>query len=80
MKAVLPVEQATSLGSKVRKLRIGQMLTQEGLARRAGVLPGEVEYFEGGMPVRLDAKRRILKVLWAKKGGSDTILLENLNR
>ena len=68
MKAVLSAKQATLLGSKVRKLRIGQMMTQEELARRTGVLPGEVKFFEYGMPVRLDAKRRILKVLWAKEG------------
>ena len=67
MIAVKSIEKKLSLGSKVRKLRVSQMLTQEELADTAGVSPQDVRLFEHNLPVQLDAKRRILKELWAIK-------------
>jgi DNA-binding transcriptional regulator YiaG len=54
-------------GYKAKKLRNEFALTRPALAVMAGVTAEEVSLFERGLPVRLDAKRRILKVLWAKK-------------
>lgn len=56
-----------SLGSKAKKLRLAGTMTRPALASMAGVTVEEVSLFERGMPVRLDARRRIMKALWAKK-------------
>ena len=69
MKIDLTLSQEASLGIKVRRLRISRLLTQQELARIAGVSLEEVNSFEHNLPVRLDAKRRILKELWARKTG-----------
>ena len=60
-----PVKE--SLGYKAKKLRIASVLTRPALATLAGVSAEEVSLFERGLPVRLDARRRIMKALWAKK-------------
>ena len=67
MATVLSVDQASSLGSKARRLRISQLLTQQELANRAGVSQEEVRLLEHDLPLRLDAKRKLLKELWARK-------------
>ena len=56
-----------SLGAKAKKLRIACVLTRPALASMAGVTVEEVSLFERGLPVRLDARRLIMKALWAKK-------------
>ena len=56
-----------SLGAKAKKLRIACVLTRPALASMAGVTVEEVSLFERGFPVRLDARRLIMKALWAKK-------------
>ena len=56
-----------SLGSKAKKLRLAGTMTRPALASMASVTVEEVSLFERGMPVRLDARSRIMKVLWAKK-------------
>ncbi|MFC1981028.1 hypothetical protein ACFLVN_02140 [Chloroflexota bacterium] len=67
MIAVKSIEKESSLGFKVRKLRVSQMLTKQELADMVGVSPEDVSLFEHNLPLRLDAKRRILKELWAIK-------------
>jgi transcriptional regulator with XRE-family HTH domain len=62
---IYPVKE--SLGYKAKKLRIASVLTRPALASLAGVSKQEVSLFERGLPVRLDARRRIMKALWAKK-------------
>ena len=69
MKTDLTLTKEASLGFKARKLRISRLLTQQELARIAGVSLQEVDLFEHNLPVRLDAKRRILQQLWARKNG-----------
>ena len=59
----------SSIGFKVRRLRISQLLTKRELADMAGVSLEEVDLFERSLPLTLDAKRRILRELWAKKAG-----------
>lgn len=56
-----------SLGARAKKLRLAGLLTRSALALMAGVTVEEVSLFERGLPVRLDARRLIMKALWAKK-------------
>lgn len=67
MTAVLTFTRESLLGSKVRKLRIAQHITQQKLADMAGVSAEAVDLFEHNLPLPLDNKRRILKELWAEK-------------
>ncbi len=67
MTGVLTFEKETSLGFKARRLRVILGLTQQELAGMAGVSPDEVCLFEHNLPVRLDAKRKLLKELWARR-------------
>ena len=65
--AVKTITRKPSIGYKVRKLRISVFLTQQELADLAGVCRDHVDLFEHNLPVPLDSKRRIFKVLWARK-------------
>ena len=67
MTAVISAERELSLGFKVRRLRLSQLLTTDELANLAGVSQEEVQLFENDLPVRLDAKRKLLKELWARR-------------
>jgi len=67
MTAVVTFTQKSSVGFKARRLRLSHLLTQRELADMAGVSPEEVNLFERNLPIPLDAKRRILKELWARK-------------
>jgi DNA-binding XRE family transcriptional regulator len=69
MKTDVTSIQEASPGMKARRLRISKLLTQRELANIAGVSREEVDLFEHDLPVTLDARRRILKELWAKKAG-----------
>jgi DNA-binding XRE family transcriptional regulator len=67
MATMVTYELQLPIGVKARRLRISQLLTQRELADMAGVSQKEVDLFEHDLPVTLDARRRILKVLWARK-------------
>ena len=67
MTAVPTSVQESSLGFKVRKLRISMLINQRELAKMAGVSPEEVDLYESNEPLPLDSKRKILKELWARK-------------
>ena len=69
MTTVVASAPKSSIGFKVRRLRISQFLTKRALAGLAGVSPKEVDLFEHNLPVPLDARRRILRELWSKKSG-----------
>ena len=71
MTAVLTFTRESMLGSKARKLRIAQHLSQRELAEKAGVSVEAVDLFEHNLPLPLDFKRRILRELWAQKARSD---------
>ena len=71
MTAVLTFTRESLLGSKARKLRISQHISQQALADLAGVSREAVDLFEHNLPLPLDNKRRILRELWAKKSRSD---------
>jgi transcriptional regulator with XRE-family HTH domain len=66
---VLTKEQLISLASVAGRLRRELQLTTRELADMAGITPQEVVLFENGLPVRLDARRSIMKELWAFKHG-----------
>lgn len=67
MKANPAYLREAPLGLKARRLRISSLLTQQELADLARVSLKEVALFEQNLPVALDARRRILKELWARK-------------
>jgi DNA-binding XRE family transcriptional regulator len=64
-----PKIQGAKTGSDARKLRIALRINRRELADAAGVAEQTINFFEHNLPVTLDSKRRILKVLWAKKTG-----------
>ena len=66
MKGSPSVEQAPPR-FKVKRLRVSQRLTQQELADIAGVTKEEVSLFEHSLPVQLDAKRKLLRILWARR-------------
>ena len=66
MAIVLSTDQDSSLGAKAKKLRVCQLLTQQELAQMAGVSEEEVNLFEHNLPVRLEAKNKLLRELWLR--------------
>ena len=64
---VLTKERNISLASQAGRLRRELQLTTRELADMAGVTQYQVVLFENGLPVNLDARRRIMKELWAFK-------------
>jgi transcriptional regulator with XRE-family HTH domain len=72
LKTVLTFARESSIGFKARKLRTSKLLTQQELAKMAGVSRQEIDSFERNLPLALDTRRKILRELWAKKQpGSD---------
>lgn len=65
MPKVIAFTQESSVGPWARSVRLTLRLTQQELADIAGISKEEVGLFEHGLPVRLDARRRLLKELWA---------------
>jgi transcriptional regulator with XRE-family HTH domain len=63
------IVQAETLGTRTRKLRLALRITQQELSIRSGVSRETIILFEHNLPVILDARRRILKELWAIKAG-----------
>ena len=59
----------SSPGAMAKRARMAQRLTQQELARLAGVPRESVGLFERGLPVPLDIRRRLLRELWARKTG-----------
>ena len=74
MTAVLSADQTLSFGFKARRLRVSQLLTQRELANIAGTSQEDVSLLEHDLPVRLDAKRKLLRELWARKAGKRQII------
>jgi DNA-binding XRE family transcriptional regulator len=56
-----------TMGTRVKRLRLLRLLTQQELADEAGVSRDEVDCFEQGLPVILNSRRKILKELWADR-------------
>jgi predicted transcriptional regulator len=56
-----------TMGESARKVRIAMGLSRQQLADMTGVSRDSVYQYEHGLPVYLDARRKILKVLWAIK-------------
>ena len=64
MSEVLSIDQQISFGQMLRNIRTSLQLTQREVAERLGVTTKEVGLFERGLPVRLDAKLKILRQLY----------------
>jgi len=60
-----PEEIQSDLGERLRQLRLGQRLTQAGLASRAGVSPRALRGLESGEGSSLITVIRVLKALGA---------------
>ena len=54
-------------GLRARSLRLLAGLTQQELAKGAGITGEEVDLFEHNLPVPLDARRKLLKRLWSRR-------------
>ena len=67
MTAVLTLTRENLLGFQARKLRISKNIRRQEVADKAGVPIKSVDLFEHNLPVPLDYRRRIFKVLWAEK-------------
>ena len=67
MPKVMSFTQESSTGPWARNVRMALQLTQQELANMCGVSQEEVESFEYNLPVKLDAKRKLLKVLRAAR-------------
>jgi len=67
MNGILAINQELSPGFKARKLRTSQMLTQRELANLAGVSRSAVSLLEHDLPLRLEARVKLFKTLWARK-------------
>ena len=63
-------EKPETLGQSARRVRLALHLTQQELAALTGISREAVYQFEHNLPVMLDARRRILKELWAIKAAS----------
>lgn len=57
----------SSVGDWARSVRMALELTQLELANTCGVSLEDVYLFEHDLPVRLDARRRLRKQLWATR-------------
>ncbi len=67
MPETIALKHKPSIGPWSRNMRLSLHLTQQDLADIAGVSPGDVDLFEHGLPLRLDARRRLLRELWAAR-------------
>jgi len=68
MTALSAIDKATATyGDEATRLRKVMNLTRRQVAVMAHVSEVEVGLFERNQPVRLDARRRILKELWAAR-------------
>jgi transcriptional regulator with XRE-family HTH domain len=50
-----------------KRVRLRLNITQKQLADRIGISEEEVDLFERNLPIYLDARRKIIKELWAMK-------------
>jgi len=67
MPQVITFARETSIGPRARNIRMALRLTQRELADIAGVSQEDVDLFERNMPVPLQAKRKLVKELWAAR-------------
>jgi transcriptional regulator with XRE-family HTH domain len=61
------IAKPESLGTRARRVRLSLRLTQHELSDLSGVSRYAIYLFENSLPVTLDARRRIIKELWAIK-------------
>lgn len=70
MTSVLTFARESSIGFKVKRLRISKLLTQQELASMADVSVEKVDLFEHNLPLPLDTRRKILRELWAQRASN----------
>lgn len=67
MAKVITYTQESSIGPWARRMRMTLQMTQQELADMCGVSEEDVDSFEHNLPVRMDAKHKLLKQLWAER-------------
>jgi transcriptional regulator with XRE-family HTH domain len=67
MPRVITFARESSIGPWARSVRMALKLTQQELAQIAGVAQEDVDLLEQNLPVRLDAKRKLVRELWAAR-------------
>ncbi len=70
MTSVLTFARESSIGFKVKRLRISKLLTQQELANMAGISVEKVDLFEHNLPLPLDTRRKILRELLAQRASN----------
>jgi len=68
MKSLSEQEILAELGRRLRRTRLSQNVTQQGLAERAGVSQRTVSAAEGGEDIRLSTLVRLLRALHRLEG------------
>ena len=59
-------KKRSPIAEKIKKLLVSEGITRRDLARLAGVHPGDIENIEHEIPLRLETKLKILRILYAK--------------
>ncbi|MFC1945714.1 helix-turn-helix domain-containing protein [Chloroflexota bacterium] len=72
MAATITVAPQVSLGYDVWHLRQHLRLTRHELATLAGVTARDISSFENGLPLQMEARRRLLQALWDRKTGQES--------
>ena len=67
MPRVITFTQESAIGPWAKRVRKALRLTQQELAEIAGVSREDVDLLEHNLPVRLDAKRKLIRELWAAR-------------
>jgi transcriptional regulator with XRE-family HTH domain len=69
MNNVLDIQRG-GFADTVRKLRITRQFTQKDLACLAGVYQEDIDKIEHGIPLQLETRLKILRILYAKNNFS----------
>ncbi len=59
--------QQKTFADSIRRLRVAEQLSQRDLAGMAGVYQEDIHKIEHEIPLQLENKLKILKILYAKK-------------
>jgi transcriptional regulator with XRE-family HTH domain len=73
MNSLSEQEILAEVGRRLQRTRLSQNVTQQQLAKRAGVAPRTVSAAEGGEDIRLSTLVRLLRAL-GRLGGIDALL------
>ena len=70
MKKAITFTQDTTIEHWARRVRMALQLTQQDLTNMCGVPQEEVDLFEHNLPIPLENKLKLLRVLWVIKSNA----------